>query len=217
MSSIKQAAVQELLKQGIKYPTFRGTCQTRDEVYPHLLEVGDVFFEESTKKHIVYEPDGWTDYKGNVANLYIETADDFIMRLNRHANDSEQDIKQNEDQTLPLQTMFELQAKLQSYCFNVKLPAVNEGLFQYYMLGLFGEAGEVLAADKQWKPCNKGPRDQQEVTKELTDCFLFLINACLAQNVTADDIAKEFIRKNNKVFARIDKDRAEGNEVALVK
>ena len=217
MSSIKQTAVQELLKQGIKYPTYRGSCKTREDVDQHLLEVGDVFFEELTKKHIVYEPDGWADYKGNVANLYIETADDFIMRLNRHVNDSEQDIEQKEDQTLPLQTMFDLQAKLQSYCFNVKLPAVNEGLFQYYMLGLFGEAGEVLAADKQWKPCNKGPRDQEEVTKELTDCFLFLINACLSQNVTAEDIAKEFIRKNKKVFARIDKDRAEGNNPELVK
>lgn len=216
MSSIKQAAVQELLKQGIKYPTFRGSCKTRDDVSLHLLEVGDVFFEESTKQHIVYEPNGWAQYTGNIDNLYIETADDFILRLNRHIQDIDQDNTQEEN-TLHLQKMFEMQAKLQSYCFNVKLPAVNEGLFQYYMLGLFGEAGEVLAADKQWKPCNKGPRDQQEVTKELTDCFLFLINACLAQNVTADDIAKEFIRKNNKVFARIDKDRAEGNEVALVK
>lgn len=216
MSSIKQATVQELLKQGIKYPTFRGSCKTRDDVSLHLLEVGDVFFEESTKQHIVYEPNGWAQYTGNIDNLYIETADDFILRLNRHIQDIDQDNTQEEN-TLHLQKMFEMQAKLQSYCFNVKLPAINEGLFQYYMLGLFGEAGEVLAADKQWKPCNKGPRDQEEVTKELTDCFLFLINACLSQNVTAEDIAKEFIRKNKKVFARIDKDRAEGNNPELVK
>lgn len=216
MSSIKQATVQELLKQGIKYPTFRGSCKTRDDIDFRLLEVGDVFFEESTKQHIVYEPDGWAQYTGNIDNLYIETADDFILRLNRHIQDIDQDNTQEEN-TLHLQKMFEMQAKLQSYCFNVKLPAVNEGLFQYYMLGLFGEAGEVLAADKQWKPCNKGPRDQEEVTKELTDCFLFLINACLSQNVTAEDIAKEFIRKNKKVFARIDKDRAEGNNPELVK
>lgn len=216
MLSNKQAAVQELLKQGIKYPTFRGTCKTRDDISLHLLEVGDVFFEESTKQHIVYEPDGWAQYTGNIDNLYIETADDFILRLNRHIQDIDQDNTQEEN-TLHLQKMFEMQAKLQSYCFNVKLPAINEGLFQYYMLGLFGEAGEVLAADKQWKPCNKGPRDQEEVTKELTDCFLFLINACLSQNVTAEDIAKEFIRKNKKVFARIDKDRAEGNNPELVK
>lgn len=216
MLSNKQAAVQELLKQGIKYPTFRGTCETREEINQRLLEVGDVFFEESTMQHIVYEPEGWNQYTGNIDNLYIETADDFILRLNRHTQDIYQDNTQEEN-TLHLQKMFEMQAKLQSYCFNVKLPAVNEGLFQYYMLGLFGEAGEVLAADKQWKPCNKGPRDQEEVTKELTDCFLFLINACLSQNVTAEDIAKEFIRKNKKVFARIDKDRAEGNNPELVK
>lgn len=212
----KQEAVQALMKQGIKYPTFRGACQNRDEINQNLLEVGDVFFEESTRQHIVYEPEGWSQFKGSLDDLYIETADDFILRLNRHIKDTEQQQEQTTSH-LNLQKMFDMQAELQSYCFNVQLPAVNEGLFQYYMLGLFGEAGEVLAADKQWKPVNKGPRDQQEVTKELTDCFLFLINACLSQNVTAEDIAKEFIRKNKKVHARIDKDREAGNDIAIVK
>lgn len=213
--SITSQAFNEFLKQGIKYPAFRGTCQTRDEINQSLLEVGDVFFEESTKQHIVYEPEGWSQFKGSLEDLYIETADDFILRLNRHIQDTDQQVQNNTQ--LNLQKMFDMQAELQSYCFNVQLPAVNEGLFQYYMLGLFGEAGEVLAADKQWKPVNKGPRDQQEVTKELTDCFLFLINACLAQNVTAEDIAQEFIRKNKKVHARIDKDREAGNDIAIVK
>lgn len=116
---------------------------------------------------------------------------------------------------LSLNQMFDMQTKLQEHCFNVKLPAVNEKLFQYYMLGLLGEAGEVLSADKQWKPINKGPRDQQEVMKELTDCFLFLINACLAQNVTADDIANEFLRKNKKVHERIEADLSSGKTISL--
>lgn len=212
----KQEVAQALLKQGIKYPTFRGSCQTRAEIDPFILEVGDVFFEESTKQHIIYEPDGWNLFKGKLDNLYIETADDFLHRLTRHTQFT---FEKNKMQTtqLDLQKMFDMQIELQNHCFNVQLPAVNEGLFQYYMLGLFGEAGEVLAADKQWKPCNKGPRSQEEVTKELTDCFLFLINACLAQNVTAEDIAQEFIRKNKKVHARIEKDVAEGNDPALVK
>lgn len=214
----KQEAVQALMKHGIKYPTFRGTCQTRDDINPHLLEVGDVFFEESTKQHIVYEPEGWSIFKGSIDTLYIESVDDFICRLNRHTQDTLQvDKKEESSSSLQLQKMFDMQAELQSYCFNVQLPAVNEGLFQYYMLGLLGEAGEVLAADKQWKPVNKGPRNQEEVTKELTDCFLFLINACLSQNVTAEDIAKEFIRKNKKVHSRIDKDREAGNDIAIVK
>lgn len=212
----KQEAIQELMKYGIKYPTFRGSCQTREDVNSYLLEVGDVFFEESTKQHIVYEPEGWNQFKGDVHSLYIETADDYLLRLNRHTNPIFEENKMQTTQ-LDLQKMFDMQIELQNHCFNVQLPAVNEGLFQYYMLGLFGEAGEVLAADKQWKPCNKGPRSQEEVTKELTDCFLFLINACLAQNVTAEDIAKEFIRKNKKVHARIEKDVAEGHDPALVK
>lgn len=108
---------------------------------------------------------------------------------------------------LDLKELFDKQAKLQKHAFGVDLPAVNEKLAMYYGFGLYGEIGEVFAADKQWKPCHKGPRNHDEVREELTDCLLFLINLMLAQGMSAKDIEEEYRKKYIKVIERINKDK----------
>ena len=112
---------------------------------------------------------------------------------------------------LDLKEIFDKQAKLQKHAFGIDLPAVNEKLAMYYGFGLYGEIGEVFAADKQWKPCHKGPRNHDEVREELTDCLLFLVNLMLAQGMSAEDIEAEYRKKYEKVIERINIDKENGN------
>ena len=108
---------------------------------------------------------------------------------------------------LTLQEIFEKQAKLQKHVFGVDLPAINEKLAMYYGFGLYGEIGEVFAADKQWRPFHKGPRNHDEVREELTDCLLFMVNLMLAQGMTAEDIEKEYQKKYQIVIDRINAEK----------
>ena len=111
---------------------------------------------------------------------------------------------------LTLNDVFEKQAKLQKAAFDVDFPKVDEPLAMYYAFGLYNEIGEVFAADKSWKPCNKGPRNHEEVKEELTDCLLFLVNLMLAQGMSADDISEAYLKKYNVVVERF---RKEGKNI----
>lgn len=110
--------------------------------------------------------------------------------------------------TITLQEIFNKQASLQKMAFGVNLPAVNEALAQYYGFGLYGEIGEVFAADKSWKPINAGARNESEVKEELVDCLLFLVNLMLAQGMSAKDIEEAYLKKYEKVVDRIKKEKA---------
>lgn len=111
---------------------------------------------------------------------------------------------------LTINDIFEKQAKLQKAAFDVDLPKVDESLATYYAFGLYNEIGEVFAADKSWKPCNKGPRNHEEVKEELTDCLLFLINLMLAQGMSAEDISNTYLKKYDVVVERF---RKEGKNI----
>lgn len=108
---------------------------------------------------------------------------------------------------ITLQEIFDKQAQLQKLAFGVDLPKVDENLAKYYGFGLYGEIGEVFQADKTWKPFNKGPRNEDEVREELTDCLLFLVNLMLAQGMTADMIQDSYLKKYQVVIDRVNKEK----------
>lgn len=108
---------------------------------------------------------------------------------------------------ITLQNIFDMQAKLQKKAFNVDLPSINENLASYYGFGLYNEIGEVFAADKQWRPFHKGPRNHDQVREELTDCMLFLVNLMLAEGMSAEDIENEYLKKHKTVLDRITKEK----------
>ena len=80
---------------------------------------------------------------------------------------------------------------------------MRDDFFSTYMLGLESEVGEVLQADKTWKPFHKGERDPQAVKQELADCFLYLINAALAQGMSAWDMLDEMRKKQVVIEERM--------------
>lgn len=107
-----------------------------------------------------------------------------------------------------LEYVFMCQKDLQEHLLNVKLPSDRPDLISPYALGLVSEIGEVLQADKRWKAgmSKTGGDDKchnhKEVVNELTDCFLYFVNLCLACNVHYDDLFKAFIETQNKVRKR---------------
>ncbi len=204
--------VQQARQHGMYYPTFLGAVQNHIDLETKRFTPGDVVFCMTNRKYFVFDNEKFIEWDGQPEELYVKDENEWT-ESDCISNNCSSNTQLCAD---TLKTMFDLQIKLQNHCFNAKLPVVDEHLFQYYMLGLFGEAGEVLAADKQWKPCNKGPRKEDEVREELTDCFLFLINACLSQGFTSEDIYQTFLKKNKKVWSRIDNDRANGKSTDLV-
>ena len=102
------------------------------------------------------------------------------------------------------ESIVQKQIQLQGIFYpNSDLPKHDGQLFSTYMLGLESEVGEVLQADKTWKPFHKGDRDPQAVKQELADCFLFLINAALAQGMSAWDMLDEMRKKQVIVEERM--------------
>lgn len=104
---------------------------------------------------------------------------------------------------IELNRMFILQMHLQNVMFNKKLPVDSVEDFKYSILGLLGELGEVLEADKRWKNVRSGICNRENKLDELVDCMAFLINAILYSGFTADEFGKAFEKKNIKNFERI--------------
>lgn len=104
-----------------------------------------------------------------------------------------------------LERMFELQKHLQMITMGIELPDDRPDLINTHALGLFTEVGEVLQADKRWKPWRKDATcDKEEVKKELADCWAFLINLTLVCGIDVNDMFDYFLLKHNEVMNRND-------------
>lgn len=102
-----------------------------------------------------------------------------------------------------LKEMFRAQALLQKETGNEVLPADRPDLVRIYALGLFTELGEVLQADKRWKPWREdATQDKEETKKELADCMAFLINLCLAFDVSYEEFMEAYYEKHKEVCHR---------------
>lgn len=109
-----------------------------------------------------------------------------------------------------MENIFKKQIELQKIAFNKELPNHEPELISYFALGLVGEVGEVLQADKTWKPFNKGIRDEWLTLEELADCWLFLINLTLAEGYDCREIKEMILDKQAIVFERIKKEKNNG-------
>lgn len=111
-----------------------------------------------------------------------------------------------------LQFMFDRQTILQKELMGVCLPADKPELVSYHALGLYTELGEVLQADKRWKPWKNGDKahNKRELTKEIADCWLFLINLTLVHNIDSEELFYAFMLKHNEVCQ---KNNIEGIEI----
>jgi dimeric dUTPase (all-alpha-NTP-PPase superfamily) len=102
-----------------------------------------------------------------------------------------------------LKIMFDMQKDLQKNLLNAELPKHDSNLVSYFALGLYNEIGEVLQADKTWKPWAKNsPYNREETEKEIADCWLFLINLTLAQGIDAERLFDICLEKHNEVRGR---------------
>ena len=79
------------------------------------------------------------------------------------------------------------------------------------ILGLFGEAGEVLQEDQRWKSNGRNTYyDRDAKIKEIADCFIFLLNVCIYSDVTSFELSNavsEKIKENAKRFEMLDTDK----------
>ena len=106
-----------------------------------------------------------------------------------------------------MENIFQKQIELQKIAFNKTLPKHEPDLVSYFALGLVSEVGEVLQADKTWKPFHKGTRDEWSALEELADCWLFLINLTLAEGYNCRAIKEMICDKQSIVFERIKKEK----------
>lgn len=75
------------------------------------------------------------------------------------------------------------------------------------ILGLLGEAGEVLQADQRWKRNGRNTHyDRKNKVEEIADCFIFLINTCIYSDVTSFEIMNAIKDKIEKNVERYKKD-----------
>lgn len=104
-----------------------------------------------------------------------------------------------------LEFLFMLQKDLQKHITDADLPAERPDLVSYHALGLISELGEVLQVDKRWKPWNQDKAievDKEALSKEIADCWLFLINLTLVLGLDVEALFTAFMAKHNEVRDR---------------
>lgn len=109
----------------------------------------------------------------------------------------------NKSFDLMFSTIMNMQSRLQKQMFDYDLPNDSIEDFKYSLLGLIGELGEVLDADRRWKNIRAGKYSREEKLDELVDCMAFLVNMILFSGYTSDEFCEAFSKKNNKNFDRL--------------
>ena len=99
--------------------------------------------------------------------------------------------------------MFLLQKEFQKLLTGKKLPIDSLEDYQYSMLHMMCEMGEVLKADSRWKN-NKGREyNKKEKLTEIVDLLHFVINLALFSGFDWDEVSAEFYRKNKINFSKV--------------
>ena len=105
-----------------------------------------------------------------------------------------------------LKDAFEYQIKLQRVLNNIDLPACDDELLGQFALALYAEMGEVLAANKNWKPWrNKSEYNKADLWEEIADVWIFLINLSMSCGMKSEDVLQEIKRKQTILSERLNK------------
>ena len=107
-----------------------------------------------------------------------------------------------------LQMMFDAQKEFQLKSGNGEFPRLDGQHSGTFALGLISELGEVLQEYKGWKPWTNSDNythNKEACAEELADMWHFMINLSLALNFDADDVAKAFNSKHEKLLRRFAK------------
>ena len=103
---------------------------------------------------------------------------------------------------MDMKEYFLYQKQLQNLMFGHNLPNDSVEDFKYSVLGLVGELGEVLEADKRWKTVRNFKYDREQKLDELVDCMAFMINMILFSGINEEEFAEAFKEKFTRNVAR---------------
>ena len=96
--------------------------------------------------------------------------------------------------------LFDMQSHFQKAITGIDLPCDSPKWFEYHMVAMIEELGEVLKADKRWKTHRNTRFERDEKLDEISDCFITLINIALFSGFSDDDIADAI---ENKIKANM--------------
>ncbi len=102
-----------------------------------------------------------------------------------------------------LDIIFQMQKDLDDFIRTSRnLNYTKEEWIQKRSLALIDEVGEVLreANYKWWK--NPKPKDEQNIKEELVDVLHFLIGMCIDAGMTAEEMYKIYLNKNEENHKR---------------
>lgn len=100
-----------------------------------------------------------------------------------------------------LEIMFDMQKKLQKQ-LGYNFIAFDNNYFNLMFIGCITELSEVIE-NTMWKPWKLSSRNNIIKTQEeLIDVFHFLINMCIACNLSPEELFEKFIKKNNENMER---------------
>lgn len=85
------------------------------------------------------------------------------------------------------------------------LPQDNNKWFQYHMLAMQEELGEVLAADKRWKSHRNQKYDKEEKALEIADVFITAMNIAIYSGIGYKDLMKFIGKKIDENYERLEK------------
>lgn len=105
---------------------------------------------------------------------------------------------------MSLNSIWENQIVLQEKLTGKKFPAQDPEFVRESALGIFTELGEALAIDKSWKTWKKVEESfsKSELTDEIADIWLFLINFSLANNLQYEKLIESIEKKQEYNFKR---------------
>ena len=106
-----------------------------------------------------------------------------------------------------LEEIFAKQKDLQA---NLGLGVGTENIVQWYnaLSAAVLEIGEALSEDTRWKVLinanTKPPKTNRDnVVEEMSDIFIYLINACIFYNISSKELLNKIQDKQNRNIARL--------------
>lgn len=81
------------------------------------------------------------------------------------------------------------------YEIDLKLPQDIKSQYQYHMLAMLEELGEVLKADKRWKTHRNQRYVKEEKLDEIADVFITAMNIAIYSGIESKSLLEEIGRK----------------------
>ncbi len=101
--------------------------------------------------------------------------------------------------------LYELQKSFQMNIYEKELPNDDVNMYQYHMLAIIEELGEVLKADKRWKTHRNDIFVKDEKKDEIVDVFITAINIALYSGIDCEELLNAINDKIKINYKRLDK------------